>query len=1088
MACTSHGQPEASLSCTFVPNAPFMATITCDSCDIPFTLCMRCPRAGKKTVTSEKVLAHIRQCHPACFEAHFRTRTRTGVAPAQRSARANNSGHGLVDGCHPGPDFPDNGRAALPPSQDQLPGIPPDFLDVFDYFDDNDDLLVPQVPGVRRNTNVLPLEKASDITASCRQASKDFFFRDRHGQGLEYLVAKAQFGSTAIDPNALDQTEVKMFLQTAELAALLSVADREKLARYTETVCEVVKRQSREDLAVADGSQPFRPWAVKPITTAYDMRRQMKNGSKDSVMNTVPRVNVVEVGDHAVSLLSDCLQDLAGHGFPLNFLSTEATANEFPVRGISTSGICKKLFDIQGFDDPRVVVAEYNVGIFEWSDDFEANTSLTKSNRGSVWVKTGTFIPPETHRHLMAYTYPLAMGPKNKSHEEAELILAADLERLSSVEGLLIYSKLHKGLIRIRGKLISSLQDQPERRGENHLAAHAATLHKRWGWSFPWADFEKVLKPCATCRATLFDMSVPWVCRSDCPDCTNFAHPKNHPLLLHDHGVGGLCPVGPFEIDYSMLADAVLFSHDSIVSGDLEPEEADSWLKVHCIKDATRESILEHAEKCKEFNDIMADPNSSAVLKAAVTREKEENPLLYERWPLPAMWERGVHLHQHPDVPMHLLCLGIVKSVLIRVDGWLTKQRKGKPFCDMVRGSLESIQRLNLSWCVVLPYKGGKFGGLVSENFLGMSRLLNWFYSQLGDLIPEGPEWTEPTREMSDWTGKDCKKWLSLRGLNTKGNAKELRERASDYRQSPVAEQPPVVRQFGGPVTVVQDTLVALDAMMSWLMVEQIDDNSYYTELERKIRIFLSLYADMDARLTKLGGTPTWLTRPNFLSLLNLPETIRRFGPIRNLWEGFWMGEGILRFIKPDMIHGLRKYWQRSTMNSLMRKKGMKIIVGRLAEAWDDSSPDSDGEENDPSEAVGNLPGTGVKLFHCYKGTQWVDGLLRNGRDAISAVVVDNVLGLACQDYGETCFVPLTRVDWHSSVMTLDYFEWERETLPPGVDDYSKLDVTQIMSECLLLPLMQQLTPNDDDNFVTSTYAVIDRRHRALDRQGTFRQ
>jgi hypothetical protein len=131
------------------------------------------------------------------------------------------------------------------------------------------------------------------------------------------------------------------------------------------------------------------------------------------------------------------------------------------------------------------------------------------------------------------------------------------------------------------------------------------------------------------------------------------------------------------------------------------------------------------------------------------------------------------------------------------------------------------------------------------------------------------------------------------------------------------------------------------------------------------------------------------------------------------------------------------------------------------------------------------LPGTGVKLFHCYKGTQWVDGLLRNARDAISAIVAGNVLGIACQDYGETCFVP---VNWHSSVMTLDYFEWERETLPPGVDDYSKLDVTQIMPECLLLPLMQQLMANDDENCVTSTYAVIDRRHRALDRQGTFRQ
>jgi hypothetical protein len=36
-----------------------------------------------------------------------------------------------------------------------------------------------------------------------------------------------------------------------------------------------------------------------------------------------------------------------------------------------------------------------------------------------------------------------------RSHEEAELLLAADLERLWPIEGLLIYSKLHKGLIRI---------------------------------------------------------------------------------------------------------------------------------------------------------------------------------------------------------------------------------------------------------------------------------------------------------------------------------------------------------------------------------------------------------------------------------------------------------------------------------------------------------------------------------------------------------------------------------------------------------------------------------------------------------------
>jgi hypothetical protein len=121
--------------------------------------------------------------------------------------------------------------------------------------------------------------------------------------------------------------------------------------------------------------------------------------------------------------------------------------------------MCKKLFDTHdGADDPRLFVADFNVCIFEWSDNFKSNTSLTKSNYGSVWVKTVAFVPPDTHHHLNGeYTYPVVtMGPKNTSPTRRQSYgLLPTSSGCPSIQGLLIYSKLHGGLIRI-AKIISS--------------------------------------------------------------------------------------------------------------------------------------------------------------------------------------------------------------------------------------------------------------------------------------------------------------------------------------------------------------------------------------------------------------------------------------------------------------------------------------------------------------------------------------------------------------------------------------------------------------------------------------------------------
>ena len=55
---------------------------------------------------------------------------------------------------------------------------------------------------------------------------------------------------------------------------------------------------------------------------------------------------------------------------------------------------------------------------------------------------------------------------------------------------------------------------------------------------------------------------------------------------------------------------------------------------------------------------------------------------------------------------------------------------------------------------------------------------------------------------------------------------------------------------------------------------------------------------ELNNALRNKTNKPIWISRSNLLSLLNLPEQMRFFGPLRLYWEGGWKGEGIIQEIK----------------------------------------------------------------------------------------------------------------------------------------------------------------------------------------------
>jgi hypothetical protein len=113
-------------------------------------------------------------------------------------------------------------------------------------------------------------------------------------------------------------------------------------------------------------------------------------------------------------------------------------------------------------------------------------------------------------------------------------------------------------------------------------------------------------------------------------------------------------------------------------------------------------------------------------------------------WSFPAIWQRGVQLEQHIDVIMHLLFLGVIKTVMQNIQEWMVKRNKGSTFIQYSNGTLESVTKLGLDWCKCLTYKTGKLGGWVSENYLAAARLICWFYGPVLETIDEMNQYEEP--------------------------------------------------------------------------------------------------------------------------------------------------------------------------------------------------------------------------------------------------------------------------------------------------------------------------------------------------------
>lgn len=76
---------------------------------------------------------------------------------------------------------------------------------------------------------------------------------------------------------------------------------------------------------------------------------------------------------------------------------------------------------------------------------------------------------------------------------------------------------------------------------------------------------------------------------------------------------------------------------------------------------------------------------------------------------------------------------------------------------------------------------------------------------------------------------------------------------------------------------------------------------------------------------------PIGITRSNYMSLLNFPDQMRTFGPLRLYWEGGWKGEGIIREIKEIIRDVLKMNWAYNTLKRAYNRRAFDYMLNLSA-------------------------------------------------------------------------------------------------------------------------------------------------------------
>lgn len=582
----------------------------------------------------------------------------------------------------------------------------------------------------------------------------------------------------------------------------------------------------------------FRSTRLPETTT--DISKIYLSG-KSSIYNLLPVPKIIRDSEHAFVSLIDIIH------FHVAFIWKPSSNGQQEVIS-TTKNVCRHVYDsyyakesrkkIEATIDINKISLSY-LYLIIWSDDFEPNH--IRKNKHSTWIRSVTIYSKE--KNADENTYILSLGHKSENHNTINENFIKELEILNKVNEM--YCGHLKCTLKVVTQLLVYSGDRPERTALNHIQGHTGLSTRRW----KHASFinEKTLPSCPDClmkRIFSIKNKRHSAAYDHCRSCSNWNYFTKSRTILK-------AITEKYPRKQHKDSPRPPFKREVINVQYLEPMEQDyEWLKAGC-------RFCFHNVYFKVWNKSTSDEYMSTLgLSKNFNREYivskaeklyNENPDIEnpsENMCFPPMWNTDIKLYQYIDTPMHLLFQGITKSVIELTFDWIKLHNKLKSFGNFIDPYISNIKSLQMDFCRIETFMaGGEVGtaGWIGESFLGFSRCISYIFSQIGQFISE------------EFHKEKC---------------------AFEFLHQ------------------------AFYSLISRLMSS---DDILNEEINDYIKLFLSS-VDLCEKICfyeNIEDSKIWFKRSNFLCLLNLPEQIYHFGPIRNYWEG--SRERIIQSIKPFM-------------------------------------------------------------------------------------------------------------------------------------------------------------------------------------------
>ena len=819
--------------------------------------------------------------------------------------------------------------------------------------------------------------------------------------GLEYLLHKCQLGrdiNPAVAKNNLflPPEKVKLGISIAKLAFLHTSTSRGFLA---ETLHDVYKLGCEYGwYAAADSinkdfnhryspqhffhnfiiEEMLPPFAMEKIQTGSDSvavaiptnANDIRNRYFDSIYSIAKNLPCPPIQEdipgHAYRSIIDCARHFMAHLPSIGKVQTIS----FPLKGfnggtVSHTSQSKRAFQI--FQNAMARNEECNhmdimfvIGLSFWGDDVDPG-SFIMQGRASMWIKTVTFGTPLDDGNRAENTYPIAIGRKGECHDLVEARINNDLARLRDPKKLgPFFIGCQKKMAHCYFEVERQLGDQPERRVHTYFAHGGSRFGARFGVSANHRVLyrKKRLKACGQCQKLLleryqneqWDLPIPsclvclnWDALLDSP-LNLIPVPEDYPLVRDndDNFIGipgdrivkreGELYLKPVVVTFGTMRTAVDLAYDGYCNYGWSRKNCDMFLQVEGFNQLIIDRIMLHTIRAHS-------------LVVAVGEEKEEldeaaqaDPAAYQKMPDPPSWVRpGSTIEDHLEAIMHELFHGGVSSVMDLIQVSCKRRGCNPAFIKKVQAQMAPLLDISCDWLKLKMYKGEKFAGFISENYLAYARIFPWLYQNYSECLPTGdPHKDKPPIHLpfEKWTKKNLAYWLRVRGLSTKGDKPALKYRAGTYliggsglKIPPVLPVPEISEE------VIGSLVAATSNFIGCCMSPQVT-GSTIKKLNYAVRIFLSAYDNLDSKLRRKKEECSVVSKYNFLCMMNLPAMMESLGPLPFLWEGKNQGEGYLRKVKGTYYGGMMKNenWPVDMMKHISQCVEMDLLLPKKEE------------------------------------------------------------------------------------------------------------------------------------------------------------